>query len=145
MDQRGRKSTAALTAVGAYIARIEAPAELPVEQAVTFCEIVGSQAADFFNAGNLPLLVSLVRHIHEERRVGDLLANFDTGCMETEEGLRRYTMLARAHDLQSKAVVNLSRQLRLSNQARYRADKVHRAPQTLRVSEYEEESELTPS
>lgn len=133
-----------MTAVSAYVTRIEAPAELPAEQAQTFCEIVASQAAGFFTAGNLPLLVALVRHIYEERRIGDLLAAFPTECLETEEGLKRYTLLARAHDLQSKAVVNLSRQLRLTNQARYRADKVHKAPQGLTVSEYEE-SEVEPS
>lgn len=140
MNQRGRKSSDSLTVRPAFsVTRIEAPSELSEDQVLTWHEIVASQHSDWFNAGNAPLLVALIRHIHEERRLGEVIANFQTEWLETEDGLKRYELLTKNHERQTKAIGTLSRHLRLTNQARYRADKAdtlsRRAPAILDVPE----------
>ena len=149
MKQRGRKSAAGLLTRRAVVTRIETPPELTEDQAVVWREIVASQNSEWFNPGNMPLLVSLVRHIHEERRLGEVIANFQTEWLETEDGLKRYELLTKNHQRQTNAIGTLSRHLRLTNQARYRADKADtlskRVPALLDVPEYEEdEGELEP-
>lgn len=146
MKQRGRKSAGALTTRPAFaVTRIEAPPELTEDQVLTWHQIVASQHTDCFNAGNAALLIALVRHIHEERRLGEVIANFKTEWLEMEDGLRRYEMLTKVHDRQSKAIGTMARHLRLTNQARYRADKAdtlsRRVPALLEVPDEIEESE----
>jgi hypothetical protein len=138
MDQRGRKSGAQLTDTARFpVSRIEAPGELTEPLALIWYEIVASQHADFVNSGNAPLLAALCRHVQEERRLGDTIDNFKTECLETEDGLKRYDLLTKNHDRQSKAIISLARQLRLTNQSRYRADKAdtlsRRVPALLEV------------
>jgi len=139
MKQRGRKSAAGLLAQRAVVTRGETPAELNEEQAMVWREIVASQHSEWFNPGNMPLLVALVRHVHEERRLGEVIANFQTEWLETEDGLKRYDLLIKNHQRQTVAIGTLSRHLRLTNQARYRADKAdtlsRRAPALLEVPE----------
>lgn len=144
MKQRGRKGGGSLTPRPPFgVTRIEAPSELNEEQVLIWHEIVASQPTDWFTAGNAPILIALVRHIHEERRLGDVIANFQNEWLETDDGLRRYDLLTKNHDRQTKAIGTLSRHLRLTNQARYRADKAdtlsRRAPAILEVPEYEDD------
>src|SRR5690606_36758329 len=100
--------------------------------------------------GNMPVLVALVRHVHEERRLGEVIANFQTEWLETEDGLKRYDLLIKNHQRQTVAIGTLSRHLRLTNQARYRADKAdtlsRRAPALLEVPEQTEvDDEQSPT
>ena len=123
MGTRGRKSIAAL-AIGegpnGIVTRPDAPYTLraPAEVAV-WRAIVAAMPADYFRPTNFPLLVQFCRHSAAADRVAQLIETF---CKRKKVDCPEFASLLAMQSSESASIVRLSRQLRLSPQAIYRAD-----------------------
>lgn len=118
MGTRGRKSAASLAVVTVMPGqRPEPPEELTTEQAQEWRAIVARMPADWFLQESWPMLANLCRHIVTARKLGHVIDH--TSVPSDIETLREYDKLLGMRDRETKAIVNLSRQLRLSHQQRY--------------------------
>jgi hypothetical protein len=61
-----------------------------------------------------------------------LLSDFDVEVLKTPEGMKLYDCLARNHERQSKAASTLAQKMRLTQLSKYRADKVHKMPKSVK-------------
>ena len=118
MGTRGRKSAASLAVITNIPGQRPEPLEeLTNEQAQEWRAIVARMPADWFMQESWPLLANLCRHIVTARKLGKVIDH--TSVPSDIESLREYDKLLGMRDRETKAVVNLSRQLRLSHQQRY--------------------------
>lgn len=127
MMQRGRKGSLSIVPGGATlpVTTIDPPSDLSEEQAAEFSAIVGTYPMEWFDSANVAMLVALVRHNSEERRLGKLLRDFDPEALKSIDGMKIYDMLSRNHERQSKAASQLMQKMRLTQLSKYRADKAH--------------------
>ena len=123
IKKRGRKSVAELM-VGAgpdgVVTRPDAPYTLrdPAEVAV-WRAVVAAMCADYFKPGSFALLIQYCRHSVAADRVAQLIEAF---CRREKIDCREYQALLSMQSVETANVIRLSRQLRLSPQAVYRAD-----------------------
>lgn len=122
MAQRGRKSAASL-AVNAQIApisaesRLNAPLHMSDAERGVWLEVVNDQPASAFSPTHAPLLELYCRHIVQARILSDELANFDRAWMADDDGLKRYDMLLKMAERESRAASSLATRLRITRQA----------------------------
>lgn len=118
-----RRSAASLTTPSAALTRprLEPPDCLTVDQALRWTLITETKPADWFTDDACGLLTELVRAESEAARIAEELATFQAVDFRTTVGMSRYTQLAKAADLWSKAQVNLCRALRLTPHSRISA------------------------
>lgn len=122
MAQRGRKSAASL-AVNAQIApisaesRLNAPVHVSDAERGVWLEVVNDQPASAFSPTHAPLLELYCRHIVQARILSDELANFDRAWMADDDGLKRYDMLLKMAERESRAASSLATRLRITRQA----------------------------
>lgn len=122
MDQRGRKSSAALSVVAStkIDGRPGAPADLTPFQRDIWDRTVAHEAADTFKTAALQqLLKEYCRHVSSAALLTEKIDSFDSQWLDTDEGLDRYTKLVRTRDCETKALADKATKLRLTNQARY--------------------------
>jgi len=122
MDQRGRKSSAALSVVaGTEIdGRPKAPSDLTAFQQEVWDKTVANEAADTFKTAALQqLLKEYCRHVSSAALLTEKIDSFDSQWLDTDEGLDRYTKLVRTRDCETKALADKATKLRLTNQSRY--------------------------
>lgn len=120
MKQRGRKSAAALSVIGAggieTIRRPEPPGELSKREAESWRRIVNAYDATRFDPGAEPILAQLCRHIEAARKLAALIRQAE----EAEEfDVDAWQGLLRAQDRESARIASLATRLRLTPQARY--------------------------
>lgn len=122
MAQRGRKSAASL-AVQAQVApisadsRLMAPLHMSDAERGVWIEVVNDQPASAFSPTHAPLLELYCRHIVQARILSDELANFDRAWMADDDGLKRYDMLLKMAERESRAASSLATRLRITRQA----------------------------
>lgn len=120
MQQRGRKSVAALSVVaGTSIdGRPKAPASLTDEQAEVWDRTVLSEPADQFRTAALQqLLAEYCRHTVTAYRLSQQVDRAtDEGC---NLSMQEVEILLRCRDRETKALADKATKLRLTNQSRY--------------------------
>lgn len=80
-------------------------------------EVVNDQPASAFSPTHAPLLELYCRHIVQARILSDELANFDRAWMADDDGLKRYDMLLKMAERESRAASSLATRLRITRQA----------------------------
>ena len=125
MQQRGRKSAARLSVVAGTIdGRPKPPSGLTKDQADIWERVVASESMDFFGTaavrqGLERYCVRMAEVIWLDEQIAEAKA---PGSDYTLEDIDR---LMKMRDREDKGCVTLATKLRLTNQSRYRADKVH--------------------
>jgi hypothetical protein len=98
------------------------PEDLTAEQQADWVRITSAFEADWFDAGNAPLLVELVRHLSYSRHLGEQLAALRkralaSGTPASAKQLRVFNQLLRMQRGETQIIAVLSVKLRLSNSA----------------------------
>jgi len=129
MDQRGRKSAASLAVVspGRPAGLLAPPAGLSAFQSDLWRAVVAGKPAGWFAADTAPLLSAYCRAAAEHRRVDAALALCEDGCLENEEGLRRYQALVAVQDKLARQLCTLAVKLRVSQSASMKAERAEAA------------------
>src|SRR5688500_750913 len=130
MQQRGRKSSASLSVVaGSIDGRPQPPSDLSEDQCEIWNRVVASEAADFFKTGACQQqLARYCVHLSEVSWLDDQIA--DAKQPESDASFAVIDRLMKMRDREDRACITLATKLRLTNQSRYRADKVHSVPNT---------------
>lgn len=119
MDQRGRKSAAALSIVaGSIDGRPPAPSDLTEGQREIWDRTVANEAADVFKTAALQqLLKEYCRHVETAAR---LSVQVDRATGEgSNMPMDELEKLLRCRDRETKALADKATKLRLTNQSRY--------------------------
>lgn len=122
MGTRGRKSAASLTVVKAAFpeTRPTAPPGLTGAQADVWAAVVASEAAGMFGTAALrALLAEYCRHTVAAAVLAEQIDAFDVDWLTSDEGLKRYDLLLKMRDRETKASADKATKLRLTNQSRY--------------------------
>jgi hypothetical protein len=131
MIQRGRKSASAQAVVvieGGFLQRPEPPEELTPTQAGIWREIVSGEPTDFFStAATRTLLRNLCRHTDAGNQVSDIINSFQAEWLKNAEGAKRYQLLLRMREMETRAAASMATKLRLTNQSRYQTTTAARA------------------
>ena len=123
MKQAGRKSGARLATVTALPVRLlAAPDDLGAEQAEVWGQVVATKPSDWWDAGSVPLLAAYCRAVVESRKVSALVESMSADMLLLDDGLARYKELRKIQAALSGEVNTLARAMRLTQQAKYRAD-----------------------
>jgi hypothetical protein len=127
MGVRGRKSANSLAVVSNVIAipRPEAPSELSDEGAEEWRNFVNRMPAGYFGREVFPTLVQLCRHVVSARRIDQLIERTTAG---DELDVRDYMELLKAQERETKAIIALSRTMRLTHQANVNANQSRKTP-----------------
>jgi hypothetical protein len=122
MNQRGRKSSAALSVVaGTDIdGRPRAPADLTEMQREVWERTVSNESADVFKTAALQqLLKEYCRHVETAHRLSlQVDRATDEGCNEPLS-MNELDALLRMRDRETKALADKATKLRLTNQSRF--------------------------
>ena len=120
MKQRGRKSAAELE-IFSNVARpvergerLKAPPELTDEETEIWAGVVNAEAADWFSASTIPLLVQYCRHTVAARRVAELIERA-TGDKNLKA--RDYDRLLKMQDRESRQISWLASKMRIAQQS----------------------------
>jgi hypothetical protein len=117
-NKPGPKSAASMSVVTTTFPRVRVPAHLPESQRSRIDGLLGTKPADWFQAADMPLLIELARHMDRADRVD---AEIRALKADDLQGLKWLQQLANA---ESSRIQSVMRSLRLTPQARYRADAV---------------------
>jgi hypothetical protein len=126
MIQRGKKSVASLGVVDTSVrglTRLQAPSALCAEQKAIWAAAVNSKPADWFTDEHIPMLEAYTSHVMQKNNLQRMLDSFDLSWALEDEGLKRLEKLQKMHRVQTQAIENLMRAMRLTHQSQYRADK----------------------
>lgn len=128
MKQRGRKSVAQLATVTALPLRLlEPPADLSTEEAAVWARVVATKPGDWFDAGSIPLLAQYCRATVQAEMVAEQVRQCGAALLTDPDQLGTYKDLRKIQAALTAEIVGLARSMRLSQQARYRADKADTA------------------
>jgi hypothetical protein len=125
MRTRGRISAVEKATVveGLFGKRPEPPEELNERQTEIWREVVASENPKFFEtAATRGLLADYCRHREAGEKISAAIDLFKVEWLRSAAGLSRYHSLLRARDLETRAAMAAARSLRITNQARYRAN-----------------------
>lgn len=121
MQQRGRKSVAALCVVaGSIDGRPSPPSDLTRGQRDIWERTVANEAADVFRTAALQqLLKEYCRHVETAARLSKVIdAQTDAECLDPI-GVEHLDRLLKMRDRETKALADKATKLRLTNQSRY--------------------------
>ena len=131
MKQRGRKSAAKLSIVPAKVdERPTAPESLLPEEREFWTAIVNARPVDFFDDASIPLLKEYCRLTSQVELMTEAIEDFEPEWLLTEDGVKRYKMLAGIRDQGQGRMIALARSMRLTQQARYVPDASKARPGT---------------
>lgn len=123
MGMRGKKSTSELSVVpSASVSAIQRPLppeELTPEQAGEWRAIVNRMPADWFPRETHPLLTQYCRHAVNCRRIGGMIADFESQPSDDENWLQTYDKLLKMQDREGRALSSLATRMRISQHAQY--------------------------
>jgi hypothetical protein len=118
MEQRGRKSSAALTLIGpegiATIGRPEPDATLTEEQAHEWRDIVNRLPAEWFPRETWGLLAAYCRHLVSSRRVAALIQEAESA---EQLNIDDYDKLLKMQEREGRALSSLATRMRISQQS----------------------------
>ena len=119
-----RKSTAALATVTSMPSRLmAAPADLSHEEAAVWAKVVATKPGDWWDAGSVPILAQYARACVQSDLVAELVRTVSQALLTDPDELGRYKELRKIQAQLSGEMSTLARSMRLTQQARYRADK----------------------
>ncbi len=116
----GRKSAAELgVKISALsVRRPDPPKELSPEEKETWKAVTGTKPSDWFRSDTYPLLISYCKHVENAKHVDHLIETFNFDGIKNDFDLWPcLDKLLRARDRESRALVNLARSMRLSQQS----------------------------
>lgn len=118
---RGRKSAEAQVVIqGSFGLRPEPPADLSLSAAEIWRRTVASEAGDFFRTAALQsMLADYCRHSETADVLTSQIDAFDAEWLSTDDGLKRYDMLTKLRERETRAASDRATKLRLTNQSRY--------------------------
>ncbi len=118
-QKRGRKSADELSIPVAPIAerRPSPPDELTGQERQIWKAVVSTKPADWWRPDSFPLLTAYCQHIEQSRRLARLINKFQDEWIKPDGGLERLDKLLKAKDREDRALVNLARSMRLTQQA----------------------------
>lgn len=114
------KPLATVTALPARL--LEPPPDLSAEQAEIWASIIVTKPADWFDAGTAPVLAAYCRAVVESRKIAALVEAMTADMLLLDDGLARYKELRKVQGALAGEVNTLARAMRLTQQAKYRAD-----------------------
>lgn len=126
MNQRGRKSMAALAVVDgglAGISPVKAPPGLTPAERGVWTETVNSKPADWFGSEHIPIMVEYVRQVCRGHVIDAQIKAFDETWLATDEGLARFEKLTTIGTKTAGMIARLATNMRLTHQSVWRADK----------------------
>lgn len=117
----GRKSAAARNVIeGGFGARPESPNDISEAAAVIWRETVASEAPDFFRTAALrSMLADYCRHSATADILTSQIDSFDPEWLKTDDGLKRYDLLLKLRERETRSSSDRATKLRLTNQSRY--------------------------
>ena len=101
---------------------LEPPADLSDAQADVWAAVVATKPFDWFDAGSVPILTAYCRAVVESRKVAALVESMTGDMLLLDDGLNRYKELRKIQGALAGEVNTLARAMRLTQQAKYRAD-----------------------
>lgn len=121
MGARGRKSLASQTVVvGGFGQRPDPPSELSAQAAEIWRATVASEGPDFFKTAALrSMLADYCRHTATAALLSGQIEAYNPAWLTDDEGLKRYDLLLKLRDRETKASADKATKLRLTNQSRY--------------------------
>ena len=123
MGTRGRKSAAELSALTVLPGqRPEPPSELTDEQAAEWRAVVARMPTDWFPRETHQLLAQFCRHAVMARTLADKIAELDPKLLAHPEQVKHLDRLTRIAEREGRAMSALATRMRLTQQARYRAE-----------------------
>lgn len=123
MKQRGRKSSAQLATVTALPLRmLDPPADLSPKEASVWARVAATKPGDWWDAGSMPLLAQYARATVQAELVAELVRTVGQNMVADPDELGRYKELRKLQAALSGEMNTLARAMRLTQQARYRAD-----------------------
>jgi hypothetical protein len=125
MVHRGRKNIYELTMAPAQVARPDAPYYLTDAQADVWRAIVDSKPPEHFSPASSFLLTQLCRHKVMADRTAKQIQAF---CRRKTLDLAEFAALLAQQRTETDSIVRMSRALRLTPQAQYRADSAKNRP-----------------
>jgi hypothetical protein len=125
MANRGRQSAASLAIVGSVtlVPRLAPPRELSDPQRAIWLATVNSKPAEWFGEEHVPLLVEYVRHVVTADLLTRQIDAIDPLWMDDDDGLMRFNRLLAMRARESALITTLARNMRLTQQSIYRANK----------------------
>ena len=124
MKQRGRKSSAELTTVTAMPLRlVKPPEDLTPEESEVWAKVTATKPSEWWDAGSVPLLSQYCRAVVQSELVGDLVRSTGQAMLSDPDELDRYKELRKIQSVLASEMRGLARDMRLTQQSRYRADK----------------------
>lgn len=118
---RGRKSAASLNVVpGSFQTRPEPPEELSERAKEVWRRTTASEAPDFFKTAALQaLLADYCRHVDTADILTSKIDEFEPEWFNTDDGVKRYDMLTKMRERETRSAADRATKLRLTNQSRY--------------------------
>lgn len=118
---RGRKSAAAQVVIqGGFGNRPEPPEDLSSAAAEIWRRTAASEAVDFFRTAALQaMLADYCRHVETSDVLTSQIDAFQPEWLADEAGLKRYDMLTKMRERETRSAADKATKLRLTNQARY--------------------------
>lgn len=125
MAKTGYQSSAELSVISNVvdINRLPPPVYFENKHKSTWLSIVNNKPADWFGSEHIAMLESLCRHIVMAQELSIMIDAIIISSDLEDEGLKRLEKLQKMHRVQTQAIDNLMRSMRLSHQSIYRADK----------------------
>ena len=107
------------------VRRPEPPAELAPEEKETWKAVTATKPPDWWRPDTYPLLISYCKHVANAKRIDWLLEGYSNDQIKKKEfkwdnwiaWLACLDKMLKARDRESRALVNLARAMRLSQQA----------------------------
>lgn len=121
MQQRGRKSAAALSIVaGSIDGRPNAPVELTERQSEIWEKTVANEPADMFRTAALQqLLADYCRHRDSAERLTSVIDADASAGADSKYELHEMDRLMKMRERETRAAADKATKLRLTNQSRY--------------------------
>jgi len=121
MDQRGRKSTAALTVLegGSLVSAVQRPQppqQMPQEQAEEWVSIVERMPADWFPRETHGLLEQYCRHVVSSRRIDGLIERMESS---DSYDIDQYDQLLKMREREGRAMSSIGTRMRITQQSTY--------------------------
>jgi phage terminase small subunit len=118
---RGRKSAASLNVVsGSFQKRPDPPEELSAGAKEVWRRTVASETPEFFRTAALQaLLADYCRHVDTADILTSQIDAFEVDWFKTEDGVKRYDMLTKMRERETRSAADRATKLRLTNQSRY--------------------------
>lgn len=120
MDQRGRKSSAALTVIAdsgiESTPRPKPPLDFTDEQSREWVEIVNRLPAEWFPRETFPLLEQYCRHVITARKLEQLIFQAES---PEEIDINQYDKLLKMRERESRIISSLGTRMRITQHSQY--------------------------